>query len=65
MRWSTPIIAYRWFGTVRLPSAAQGRWHEPGSEYAYIELTVDDVEYNVGIAPIGRNRSGTEVSDAG
>jgi hypothetical protein len=30
-----------------VPSAGEGRWHGPEGEYAYIELTIDDVEYNV------------------
>jgi hypothetical protein len=25
----------------------EGRWHEPDGDYAYIELTIDDVGYNV------------------
>jgi hypothetical protein len=47
IRWSTPVGGYRAFGPVRLNSAGDGRWHEPGGEYAYIELTIDDVQYNV------------------
>jgi hypothetical protein len=47
VRWSTPIGEYRAFGPVRLASRGEGRWHEPEGEYAYIELTVDDVRYNV------------------
>jgi hypothetical protein len=47
LRWSTPVGRYRSFGSVRLPSAGQGRWHDPEGEYAYIELTIDDVQYNV------------------
>jgi hypothetical protein len=47
IRWSTPVRAYRSFGDVRLSSGGEGRWHEPGGEYAYIELTLDDVQYNV------------------
>ena len=46
-RWSTPVGNYRAFGPVRLASRGQGRWHEPGGEYAYIELEIDDVQYNV------------------
>ena len=46
-RWSTPLGRYRSFGSVRLASGGEGRWHEPGQEYAYIELTLDDVQYNV------------------
>jgi hypothetical protein len=37
----------RSFGTVRLASGGEGPWHGHGGEYAYIELTLDDVEYNV------------------
>jgi hypothetical protein len=47
VRWSTPIGSYRSFGAVRLASHGEGRWHEAGGDYAYIELTIDDVEYNV------------------
>ena len=47
LRWSTPVGRYRSFGSVRLPSESQGRWHDPEGEYAYIELTIDDVQYNV------------------
>jgi hypothetical protein len=47
IRWSTPVRAYRSFGAVRLFSTGDARWHEPTGEYAYIELTLDDVQYNV------------------
>jgi hypothetical protein len=47
VRWSTPIGGYRAFGPVRLASTGEGRWHEPEGEYVYIELTIDDVQYNV------------------
>jgi len=47
IRWSTPIGSYRAFGPVRLTGRGEGRWHEPGGEYAYIELELDEVEYNV------------------
>jgi len=47
LRWSTPVGHYRSFGAVRLPSEGQGRWHDPEGEYTYIELTIDDVQYNV------------------
>jgi hypothetical protein len=47
VRWSTPVHGYRSFGAARLAAAGEGRWHEHGGEYAYIELTIDDVEYNV------------------
>ena len=47
IRWSTPVGNYRAFGPVRLASRGEGRWHEPGGEHAYIELEIDDVQYNV------------------
>jgi hypothetical protein len=46
-RWSTPLRDYRLFGQVRLASGGAAWWHEGDREYPYIELTVDDVEYNV------------------
>ena len=47
VRWSTPVGGYRSFGGVRLASGGEARWHEPGREYAYIEITIDDVQYNL------------------
>ena len=47
VRWSTPLARYRSFGPVRLASGGEARWHEPDGDYAYIELTFDDVQYNV------------------
>ena len=47
VRWSTPLGSYRSFGPVRLASQGEGRWHEADGEYAYIELTIDQVEYNI------------------
>lgn len=46
-RWSTPIGEYRQFGPARLPSTGEGRWRDAEGEYAYIELVIDEVEYNV------------------
>jgi hypothetical protein len=47
VRWSTPLGRYRPFERVRLASGGEARWHQPDGEYAYIELTFDDVQYNV------------------
>ena len=47
LRWSTPVGGYRQFGNVRLPSTGAGRWHDALGAYSYIELTIDDVRYNV------------------
>ena len=46
MPWSTPVGTYRQFGAVRLPSGGAGIWHEATGKYTYIELTIDEVEYN-------------------
>lgn len=47
VRWSTPPREYRLFEGLRLASGGEGRWHEADGEYAYIELTLDEVHYNV------------------
>lgn len=47
VRWSTPLAGYRSFGSVRLAAGGEARWHEPAGEYAYIELELDEVQYNV------------------
>ena len=39
--------SYRSFGPVRIASGGEARWHEPSGDYAYIELTFDDVQYNL------------------
>ena len=47
LRWSTPLKDYRTRKDFHLASAGEGRWLDTAGEYAYIELTIDDVEYNV------------------
>jgi hypothetical protein len=47
-RWSTPIAHYRAYGPARLAAAGEGRWHDAEGDYSYIELAIDDVQYNVG-----------------
>jgi hypothetical protein len=47
VRWSTPLAGYRRFGPVRLAGGGEARWRETPGDYAYIELTFDDVRYNV------------------
>lgn len=46
LRWSTPVQAYRRFGSVTLMASAEALWHEPAGPYSYLELTLDDVVYN-------------------
>lgn len=45
--WTTPMRAYRRFGPFRLGSEGAALWHEAVGEYAYIEMTIDDVQTNV------------------
>jgi hypothetical protein len=45
--WSTPMHEYREFGHVRIGSRGEGVWHEPGGPFAYVEIEIDSVEYNV------------------
>jgi hypothetical protein len=47
VRWSTPVKQYRTIGDFHLVAGGEGRWHDPAGEYAYIELTIDDVAYNL------------------
>jgi hypothetical protein len=47
LRWSTPVRLPRQFGHTRLSSAGEAKWQEPEGEYPYIELTIDDIQYNV------------------
>jgi hypothetical protein len=47
VRWSTPIRGHRTYGAMRLQSGGEGRWHDAKGGYAYIDLTIDDVQYNV------------------
>jgi hypothetical protein len=46
-RWSTPLRAYRRFGPVRIASGGEARWHDASGDFAYIELTFDEVRYNL------------------
>lgn len=47
IRWSTPMTGYRLFGATRIAARGDGRWHEVSGEYAYIEIEIDDVRYNM------------------
>jgi hypothetical protein len=46
-RWSTPIDGYRPFGSFWLASRGEARWREPGKDYAYIELELDEIIYDL------------------
>lgn len=47
-RWSTPLREYRPFGAARLASVGEARWHDGDRSWAYLELSIDDVEHGVG-----------------
>lgn len=47
LRWSTPVGHYQRFGAFHLASHGEGQWHETSGTYSYIELTIDDVRYNL------------------
>ncbi len=46
-RWSTPVRDQKAFGAVRLASTGEARWHDGSRSWAYLELTIDDVAYDV------------------
>jgi hypothetical protein len=48
VRWSTPLSGYRTYGPFRLMGRGEARWHEAAGDYAYIELELDDIAFNVG-----------------
>jgi hypothetical protein len=47
MRWSTPLAEYRAFGAHRLMSRGEGVWHAPEGRYAYLQLELDAIDYNL------------------
>lgn len=46
-RWSTPTGPYRAFDPLTLASGGAAQWHTPNGSFAYIELELDDVQYNI------------------
>ncbi len=47
VRWSTPLSGYKSYGPFRLMGRGEARWHEATGDYAYIELELDDITFNV------------------
>ena len=45
--WSTPVSGYRRFGGRRAARGGEARWHTPAGDYAYIQLELDTLEYNL------------------
>ncbi|MDT4906538.1 MAG: hypothetical protein QOH52_4554 [Pseudonocardiales bacterium] len=60
-RWSTPVHNYQQIGPRRLAAVAEAHWHasEPEGEFAYVDLHIDHVDYN-----LARPATGTTTSDA-
>ncbi len=54
-RWTTPVKNYRSFGTRRVSTAGAARWEEgsgldmTASTFTYVELTLVDVAFDVGV----------------
>lgn len=46
-RWSTPITTWREFGPFTLMAHGEARWHAPDGAFAYLEVDLDDIAYNV------------------
>lgn len=48
-RWSTPVDEHRSFGSRRAITRGRGVWHapEPEGEFAYLEIEIDAITYNV------------------
>jgi hypothetical protein len=53
MRWSTPLSDYRAFGRHRVMGRGQCVWHLPEGEYAYLQLDLDAIDYNLASQPQG------------
>lgn len=45
-RWSTPVGEYRSFGSRRVPTRGEGRWHPAEGDFTYIELELVELEFN-------------------
>jgi hypothetical protein len=64
MRWTTPVRGYRGFGHARLFSRGEARWHATTGEYAYIELELVEIAYDIAAPGNGHTarRLGREAS---
>lgn len=49
--WSTPVRGHRVMSGLRLPTGGEALWHEPSGTWAYIEMELLAVEYNVAPTP--------------
>jgi hypothetical protein len=47
-RWVTSIIQYGEFEGLKLPVRGKALWKLPAGDYEYVEVTITELEYNVG-----------------
>lgn len=47
-RWSTPVTSYRRFGSRRVSTHGEGRWHAEDGEFVYLELDLLELQTNGG-----------------
>lgn len=45
--WSTPLEGHRLVGVNRIGARGEGRWHDPGGTWTYIEFELTAIEHNV------------------
>ena len=66
-RWSTPVHGYRTMDSRRISTKGEARWHasEPEGEFAYIQLDLDKITYNVPAALTESTRIGQSGAHAG
>jgi hypothetical protein len=46
-RWSTPVTEYGEINGIRMCTAANAVWHNPGGDYVYARFRVKDFRYNI------------------
>lgn len=47
MRWSTPVRDYRAYGARKVMTSGEGRWSPPSGPFTYLEIELEDIEYNL------------------
>jgi len=45
--WSTPVSGYREYSGIRLPAKGKAVWKLKSGDFAYIEIELVDIEYNI------------------
>ncbi|CAN5841948.1 hypothetical protein BH11MYX2_BH11MYX2_10230 [soil metagenome] len=61
-RWRTPVRDYKRFGVRRVPRLGEARWIPSSGELTYVELELEELNYNIGprsLAPV-RDTAGQE-----